>query len=300
MTDLQYLRAVLKMQSLEESENTDELKALRETKSNVERLLKERYGSSPSIQYAGSYKKGTMIKESYDLDITCYFGRDDDSAGSTLVEIYEDVQKAFEGSFLVEPKGSAIRLLSISDKGYLSVDVVPGRFENGKSGDVWLHRTTGEKNRLKTNLQVHVDHIRGSGVTNAIRLMKLWKKWYHIDIKTFVLELLVVKLLEGRSDLDLVGQLLHVWTLFRDKSDSLTVQDPANQQGNDLSDMLNIVVKSALREMADATLQKIESRNIQSIFGDVPDDQETQRSLDALGGLLSRNPSRTRPWSSGG
>jgi len=59
------------------AEDGPELNDLRKYRSDVEKLLrkKKKIGNAPSIRYAGSYKKGTMIKESYDLDITCWWCR---------------------------------------------------------------------------------------------------------------------------------------------------------------------------------------------------------------------------------
>ena len=54
--------------------------------------------------------KGTMNREAYDLDIICYFAHDDTSAGKTLEEIYNNVSEALKGNYIVEPKGSAVRL----------------------------------------------------------------------------------------------------------------------------------------------------------------------------------------------
>ena len=72
----------------------------------------------------------------------------------------------------------------------LRVDVVPGRYVDEKGGDVFLHQTSGDKNWLKTNLDVHINHIKNSQVTDAIRLIKLWRVRNHLSVRTFVLELL--------------------------------------------------------------------------------------------------------------
>ena len=141
-----------------------------------------------------------MIRESYDGDVTCYFPHDEAEAGKTLEEIYNNAKTALTETFFVESKASALRIRSKEDLHTdLHLDVVPGRYTSDCESDVFLHRTTGDKERLKTNLQTHVDHIKDSGVTDAIRLMKLWKVRNGITAaKTFVLELLVMKLLRVR------------------------------------------------------------------------------------------------------
>jgi tRNA nucleotidyltransferase (CCA-adding enzyme) len=78
MSDHEYLEAVFAEQALKEG--SPELRQLRQHRKEVEELLRKRFGSTPSIRYGGSKAKRTMNRESYDLDITCYFPRDDDSA----------------------------------------------------------------------------------------------------------------------------------------------------------------------------------------------------------------------------
>src|SRR5437879_481691 len=149
MTQNDYLLKTLDQQTL--AEESDELKALRDRRKEVEEVLRADFGSSPSIRYGGSKSKGTMIREAYDLDVICYFQREDDDAGGNLEAIFENVKKTLTKKYVVIPKSSAIRLQSQSYQDF-HVDVVPGRFVDDKKEDAFLHRTTGEKKRLKTNL----------------------------------------------------------------------------------------------------------------------------------------------------
>jgi tRNA nucleotidyltransferase (CCA-adding enzyme) len=161
MDTTEYLIQILKQESL--TNESAEIKAIWKERENVERILLGQFNESkPTIRYGGSKAKGTMIRSNYDLDITCYFDRDDNKAGTTLEEIFNNVQKALETEYFVVRKTSALRLesKSASTKGiYFHIDVVPGRFidEEKVSDDVFLHQTMGEKVRLKTNLQKHID-----------------------------------------------------------------------------------------------------------------------------------------------
>src|SRR6266513_1722782 len=210
MTTKDYLTKVLASQTL--ADDSDELKALQEQRAKVEQLLRDRFkDSSPTIRYGGSKAKGTMIRDAYDLDIVCYFPHDDTSAGETLEDIYNNVRTALATAYVVEPKGSALRLKDSSEKTRgvdFHIDVVPGRFTDDKKSDAFLYRSTGEKKRLKTNLDVHIKHVKDSGVIEAIRLVKLWKVRNGLSIKNFVLELAVIKLLNGtiKGQLAAVGQ----------------------------------------------------------------------------------------------
>jgi hypothetical protein len=179
MTPNDYLAKILEKQTFDDDE--PELKDLRRRRKEIEGVLRTHFsGSSPSIRWGGSMAKETMIRESYDGDMTSYFPHDEDGAGSTLEEIYDNTAEVLGKEYVVERKRSALRVRDPStkaSKGFaedLHIDVVPGRFTGEDGDDVFLHCTTGDKQRLKTNLQVHIDHIRDSGVRDAIRLMKLW------------------------------------------------------------------------------------------------------------------------------
>jgi hypothetical protein len=290
-----YLSKVLVSQTF--GDDDDELKALQVHRAEVEKLLCDHFkNSSPTIRYGGSKAKGTMNRAAYDLDIVCYFSRDDTSAGETLEDIYGNVKKALQKKYLVEAKGSVLRLKDSSEKTLgadFHIDVVPGRFTDDSKTDAFLYRSNGEKKRLKTNLDLHIKHVKESGIIDAIRLMKLWKVQNGICLRTFVLELAVIKLLKGKTKLELSKQLEHVWKEFRDNINALSVEDPANPVGNDLSELLSDV-KVVLSSTAQHTLRQIDTGNWEAVFGPVDEknDAEKKRLLRpavASGGLSFPN-----------
>ena len=293
MTSNDYLYNVLCSQNLDlqGKEMTD----LEKRRQEVEALLRKQFGSVPTIRYGGSKAKGTMIKESYDLDIVCYFPHDATCAGETLKEIYNNVLAALNTSYLVEPKGSALRLTDRSQQNYrvdFHIDVVPGRFVDDTETDTLLFRLTGEKEYLKTNLEVHINHIKKSGVVDAIRLMKLWRVRNAIHLKNFILDLLVIELLQDKKNLSLADQLIYVWEEFRDHYKSLSVQDPANPYGNDLSAELE-AARMVLHQVASATLQQLYTYGWEAVFGKV---ESGKGKLDTLWGAASTTPKTIRPW----
>ena len=132
MTPTEYLNALLKSQNLEEG--STEIKDLRKHRGEVETLIRAKF-PSPTIRYGGSKAKGTMIRDSYDLDLPCYFSNDDTSAGDTLEEIFESVKAALAQDYWVEVKASALRLRSKDMKTDFHIDVVPGRFTDDAEAD---------------------------------------------------------------------------------------------------------------------------------------------------------------------
>ncbi len=294
----EYLKKVLEQQAFED--DAPELKEIRKRRKELEEALRKHFANeNPSIRWAGSMAKGTMIRESYDGDMTCYFPHDESGAGETLAEIYENTVGALSPDYVVERKPSAIRVRDKESETDLHIDVVPGRYTTEEQADVFLHRTSGEKERLKTNLDVHIDHIKKSGVVNAIRLMKLWNVRNGVGAKTFVLELLVVELLKQKKSVSLSTQLLHVWTEFRDNADGLAVEDPANSN-NDLKPILD-QCRPMLATGAENTLWQIENTGWVAVFGDVEeggggDGGSRKAALKAAAGTVSRP---TKPWLAG-
>jgi len=298
MNKNEYLQEILEEQTFESSDQ--EMKDLRRRRDDIKKLLLEKFsGSTISIRWGGAMAKGTMIRESYDGDMTSYFEHEDTAAGESLSDIFDNVAKALEGDYIVERKTSALR---IRDKAYATrgtdfhIDVVPGRYTDDTKADVFIHQNGGSKERLKTNLDVHIDHIKDSGVVDAIRLMKLWNVRYGAGAKTFVLELLTVKLLKGRKGKDLSDQLEHVWKEFRDNAENLSVEDPANPSGNDLKPALD-ACRWSLSSIARTTLSKIDSDGWESVYGPLKDEEESKESkAAAIHVAVSSATVPTRPW----
>jgi hypothetical protein len=279
MSDKKYLEDILESQTLDP--DGQEMKNLRTHRTDVEILLRKKFEDcSPTIRYGGSKAKGTMIKEAYDLDLTCYFGHEEKRAGDTLQEIYENVETALANDYLITRKPSALRLKSRDLNQWATdfhIDVVPGRFIDEKNEDVFLYRSSGEKGRQKTNLDVHIEHVKNSDVTNAIRLGKLWRARNFLSVRHFVLELLTIELLKYKKSLGLPEQLKHVWAELRDNIDNITIEDPANPTGNDLSELFNTSIRYELSSAAQRTLDLIEKSGWELVFGAVPEKSSGSR-----------------------
>lgn len=266
MTDNEYLDAVLRDQTL--VPGGTELTELERQRKNVIAVLDKKLGSAkPTVRKGGSLAKGTMNLEVYDLDLPIYFAHDEDGAGATLEEIYNTVVDAMSEDYFVERRRSAVRLRDQDGDADTHIDLVPGRFFDATGGDAWIYQNSADKCRLKTNLDVHIAHIRDSGVRPAIRLAKLWNVREGVTMKTFVLELLVVDLLKQRKTSSLTSQLRYVFEQFRDHADSLTVTDPAN--GNNDLTLALAHVKPRLVLAAKQTLARIDNEGWQPVFGPV-------------------------------
>lgn len=275
----EYLKQILKNHSI--GVDSPEMKKLQETRKDVEALIREKFADcSPTIRYGGSKVKGTMIIDAYDLDIVSYFPHDDICAGETLKDIYDNAVNALAEQYYVEPRRSAIRIRS-KDSAHedFHIDVVPGRFTDDTKSDTFLYQSGAEKGRLKTNLDVHIAHIRDSGLVDVIQLAKLWKVRNSIDLKTFGLELLVIKYATNSKKNHLETGLVSFWEYLRDHGDNITIEDPANPGGNDLSVLLSDSTKALLSMFAKSALNLVEAGSWESIFGPAEVIEEAEKAV---------------------
>jgi hypothetical protein len=295
MTANEYLRSILDEAKIGSA--SQELANLRARREEVEAALRDGFSqASPCIKYGGSKAKGTMVKASYDLDLTCYFACDDNAAGNTLDEIYANTKTALElvGYGVVE-KTSAIRIHSGSVD--FHVDVVPGRFFDDTKTDVWLHRTQGDKKRMKTNPDVHIDHVRASGVRDAICLMKLWRSRIRLtSLRTFAIELLTIKILEELKSQPLDVQMQVLFETLEDQALDIAIQDPANPGGNDLSEVFAEDVRRMVKSGSANALFSVKASGWEAVFGPLQISAAARTS--ALAAAAATTTFHTKPWSS--
>jgi hypothetical protein len=296
MTPNEFLAKLLQSQDLKP--DGEELKALQSARAGVEEILRSHFvDCKPTIRYGGSKAKGTMNLDDYDLDVICYFTNDAGDVGETLEEIFNNVRLCLEKQYNVVPRTTALRLKN-KDGDDFHVDVVPGRFTDNTKTDAYLHQNGGNKERLKTNLQTHIDHIAKSGCTDIIRLNKLWRLRSGVSILTFPLELLTIEILRDCDESGLEERFIAVLTAYRDDLDSYTIEDPANPVGNDLSELLSESVRTSLSTAARSTLATVDSSGWEAVFGSVEKSRRSDRTVGLRAASVQMvNP--TRPWSNG-
>ncbi len=242
--------------------------ALQAHKEEITNYLRKEFGSDPIIKYAGSREKGTMISEYYDLDVVCYFPSSD---ARTLKEIRESVASHLAKEYRLHHKASAERILdlkSASTPANYHIDVVPGRFIEG-SKDVFLHVAYGDKERMQTNLKTHITYIRDSGCVDIIRLIKLWACRNTIQIKSFILEIFIVRVLEGsKNKSKLKESIIEVFEAFKNNFETMKLVDPANSN-NVVSTIMSDIEKATVKLFAEQMLNNIEKADTVDTWKDI-------------------------------
>ncbi len=296
MSGNKYLNDLLASQKL--NENSSEWSALDDEAANIERIIREAYPDSHLMfTHGGSRAKGTMIREDYDLDEVSYFENEDTAPGETLEEIYENVAALLAKHYTVRRKRSALRL-SKKGGGDLRVDVVPGRYVDNTKTDVFIHQNEGSKERLKTNIEVHIGHVRDSGCTDVIMLVKLWRTRNAIEVKTFPLELLVIEVLNADNLGTLEDRFRRVLDAFADDIDDLQIEDPANPTGNDLSHALTDRLRQKISKIARDTLDTADEYGWEHIFGKIETPDAARSKVQVLRSAAAGAAVQTRPWAS--
>ena len=227
---------------------TAELNGLRTLREQIQQQLSVLQGG-PRFYYGGSFGKKTMIKARYDLDLVMYWPH---TATYSISGIYTAVGDVLKKSWkYVNSKTCAWEL---PFQGGFHIDIVPGRALDAQYYEANLHRTdTGTT--LKTSLKKHIDIVRNSGRTDAIRLIKLWRVKKNVPFKkSFLLELMTIDGCKGKSVNDLEAQVLAALKYIRDTIRTCSVSDPANSN-NSISDDLDTSGRLSIQQAADAALK---------------------------------------------
>jgi len=278
MTNNEYLRGLLEGQKLSEDENN----LLIAHKEEVEGFLREKFGNEPTIKFSGSKAKHTMIKESYDLDIVCYFTS---SNPKTLKELHDKVQSVLSDKYQILPKASAVRILDLTgddnfDNQNYHIDVVPGRFIDETNHDAFLHVVYGEKERIQTNIKIHINYISNSGCRELIKLTKLWACRNNLSFKTFILELFVVHAMTDYKEKDNYElAFLKILQDIADNFESIRLVDPANSN-NIVTESIDDYKKNLISGQARGDIEKINQNNDIKTWGDIFRDPNIDNILE--------------------
>lgn len=193
-----------------------------------------------NVHPSGSFAKGTANRSGTDIDLFLSVA---EGVPETMKQIYETLfAKMTERGYGPKRQNVSINM----SVGGFSVDLVPGKRQNGFSTDHSLYRRRADT-WTKTNVVTHIGHVMRSGRAEDIRVLKLWRNQKGLDFPSFYLELTVINALAGTN-----GTLSQrVWTVFqylRDQFSAARVIDPANTNNvisDDLSDADRAKIKTA-------------------------------------------------------
>jgi hypothetical protein len=219
MTPHEYLRQVLASQEMRDQD----LRVIRLLRDELAAYLGRQLGPGPRIYYGGSYGKGTMIREAFDLDLVVYYPH---TESRSLAQIFGAVHQALvNGKYVVHPHTVALRL---PYKAGFHVDVVPGRAQDASFLYATLYKNAQPPSTLQTSLKVHIDAVRLTELRQIVRLLKLWRLRHGVPLKTFALEILAGRALAGQSPKEYGAAFRTILQFMAKRLTTVRLEDPVN------------------------------------------------------------------------
>lgn len=269
-----YLSEVLETHKLHHvQEFVDKVQTKRD---EIKDVMSNHYGNKKYNAFnSGSIAKNTATNIKFDMDVVEPFKH---NAFDTLQAMFDDVYDT-----LVEKYGSnVVRKQKVSvglefpkedgDELPVQIDVVPGRElsddDYSKTKDLNLcfnedHWGFKKGTYTKTNISKQIDLIRGrSTERKVIRLLKIWKKHKDKDYKSFLLELISIKALDGKESVGLWEDLKSTMEYIRDNiaEESFHLYDPGNGN-NDVVAAMDSYKRQSLKGEMDNMLRNIETND---------------------------------------
>ncbi len=201
-----------------------------------------------SLEYSGSFAKGTATRLSADVDL---FISLKSSTQETLRQIFESLYGlASNQAWSPVRQNVSIR---VSWKGK-AIDLVPGKIQAGYQNVHSLYKRKSDS-WTQTNVSSHIAKVSGSGRTQEIQALKIWRDLHGLSFPSFYLELLLIEGLKYRTLGDLSGNVLHGLGYIAENIGSKRIVDPANTN-NIVSDDLSSSEKSAVARQAGISASK--------------------------------------------
>lgn len=221
MNDEEFLRIVLSNLELPQSQ-IDSLVRLRD---NVRSCINNNINGKKRIYMAGSFKKKTMIKRYYDLDMFIIW-----APGFIPLNEIEDLFYMVRDALNTKWKRIWKKRVGwrIPYENDFHVDVIPSIEDENDSNFSYLYNCY-EKTTLRTSMQVHMVQIEKYNRRDVIKLLKLWKNRRKVPIKTFLLEIITHIACYNITRGSLSEQLEAVFEFITENIVNDSFYDPANR-----------------------------------------------------------------------
>lgn len=288
-----YLDAVLKTHNIELEET--KISAYRRERNRIKEALESHYGSRMyNPLNSGSYAKHTAINTNFDMDLAVPFKRKE---FATLKEMFEDVeslmddlkgQPAYPITKVTRQRRSINLILNVNGE-ELDMDIVPGRelddaqYEDDHNLNLYDSKVP---TWIQTNIKTHNELLESCPKErDVVKLLKAWKTAKKEDMKSFLVELMILAAFDNDStlaDKKLYERLTGSLTYMRDKITSIELVDPANM-GNIVSDTLSKTEKEEFKGKFGRMLDDIdESYDKLTQYFPINSDHKDQVDQDVL------------------
>ena len=221
MDDEEFLRIVLNNLEPPQSQ-IDSLLRLRD---RVRACIYENIGGKKGMFMAGSFKKKTMIKRHYDLDMFIIW-----DPGFIPLNKIRDLFYMVRDALNTKWKRIWKKRVGwrIPYEHEFHVDVIPSIEDENDSNFSYLYNCY-ENSNLRTSMQVHMEQIEKYNRRDVIKLLKLWKYRRKVPIKTFLLEVITRLACYNVPKDFLSEQLEAVFEYITENIVNVSFYDPANK-----------------------------------------------------------------------
>jgi len=244
MDNEEFLRTVLN--DLEPTQS--QVDSLLRLRNNIRSCIFEHIGGKKSMFMAGSFKKDTMIKQHYDLDMFIIWT----PGFMPLKDLFYEVEQALNSKWkLIKKKRVGWR---IPYENEFHVDVIPSIQDIHESDYSYLYNCY-KKKKLKTSMSIHIEQIEKYNRRDVIKLLKLWKYRRNVPIKTFLLEIMTHLACFNVTRRSLSVQLEKVFEYITNNIVENDFYDPANKD-NIISEDISLQEKYKIRDKAYKALKR--------------------------------------------
>jgi hypothetical protein len=200
------------------------------------------------LKDSGSMAKGTGINVNSDYDFLVSLSN---NLNWDLKDIYENLHKYLKANGYPKAKAQNVSI-NITCYGK-SVDITPGRMQQGfYTTDHSLYLSRQDTWR-KTNIDAHIELVRNSYRTNEIKLTKIWRHNHNLEFPSLLIEVMVIEALQG-NHWSLEQNFLEILRFFRDNIHARSFFDPGNTNNN-LTDLLSYNDKQMIKRTAELSLK---------------------------------------------
>ena len=212
------------------------------------------WGNSITIETmkSGSKAKGDAIKGKSDVDI--FVSITDPNNQHTVKEYYEDLYSFLKPRFATNSLRKQNVSIGITYNG-CSIDVTPGKRVNHSTyvnyryyNDHNIYSRKNDSNTL-TNIQLHIDMVRNSGLTDEMMVLKIWRDCHNLELPSIAIEIITCEVLKHQRTSSLYNNVKKVFETLRDTILYRRIIDPANTNNN-IADTLTYSEKENIRKAA--------------------------------------------------
>ncbi len=218
----------------------------------------------PTFYEAGSKKKGTMIRDLYDVDLVIiYPNRTNMSIERISFILKDELTKIY---YNVQLKNIALSILfpnkKYPNKQNFHIDLVPARELSNNSQLAWIY-TWDLRKVIKSSVQLHIEATRSFQRLDIIRLIKLWRIRNYCEYPGFILERISIEItqkFENYLEMSQKKILIKIFMYIRDELEDLHfLKDPADPSQNllqnkyisrsDLHSLINLARKTLFQNL---------------------------------------------------